>query len=148
MDTARRLFGGDPHWEELRTLIDRAETLAGNTAPDEENIRALGEGWVAEEALAIAVYCALRYPGDFSKGVTAAVNHSGDSDSTGAVTGNILGAWLGCGAIEDKWKRGLELRDVILEIADDLCYGCPLEEYHEDRDPKWLRKYVEGKHHA
>lgn len=148
MDTARQLFGSDPHWGELRTLIDRAEALAGNTASDEENIQALGKGWVAEETLAIAVYCALRYWDDFSKGVTAAVNHSGDSDSTGAVTGNILGAWLGCGAIEDKWKRGLELRDIILEMADDLCYGCQLDEYHVYRDLRWLRKYVEGRYPA
>lgn len=148
MDTVGRLFDGDPHWGELRSLISRAEALAGNAAPDAENIRALGEGWVAEETLAIAVYCTLRYPNDFSKGVIAAVNHSGDSDSTGAVTGNILGAWLGCEAIEDRWKQTLELRDVILEMADDLCYGCPLAEYHEDRDPRWLRKYVEGKYDA
>lgn len=148
MDTAERLFGRDPHWGELQMLISRAQALAGNGSPDEENIRALGQGWVAEETLAIAVYCALRHQDDFSKGVIAAVNHGGDSDSTGAVTGNILGAWLGCGAIEDRWKRGLELRDVVLEMADDLCYGCPLEEYHEDRDPRWLRKYVEGKYDA
>lgn len=148
MNTAQRLFGGDPHWGELRALISRAEALAENSAPDEENIRALGQGWVAEETLAIAVYCALRYQDDFSKGVIAAVNHGGDSDSTGAVTGNILGAWLGYEAIEEKWKRNLELRKVILEMADDLCYGCPLKEYHEDRDPRWLRKYVEGRYHA
>lgn len=148
MDMAERLFGGDPHWGELRALVSRAEELAGSAAPDEENIRALGEGWVAEETLAIAIYCALRYPDDFSKGVTAAVNHGGDSDSTGAVTGNILGVWLGYEAIEDKWKQNLELRDIILEMADDLCYGCPLEEYHENRDPRWLRKYVEGKYDA
>lgn len=95
-----------------------------------------GGGWVAEETLAVAVYCALRYSDDFFKGVIAAVNHSGDSDSTGAVTGNILGAWLGCGAIEDKWKQNLELRSIIPGMADDLCYGCPLEAYHEDRDPR------------
>lgn len=148
MDTAGRLFGRDPHWGELRALIDRAEALAENGAPDEENISALGQGWVAEETLAIAVYCALRYPDDFSKGVIAAVNHGGDSDSTGAVAGNILGAWLGCEAMEDKWKRNLELRDIILEMADDLCCGCPLEEYHEDRDPRWRRKYVEGRYNA
>ncbi len=148
MDKVQRLFGGDPHWGELRALISRAEELVGNAAPDEENIRALGEGWAAEETLAIAIYCALRYPDNFSKGIIAAVNHSGDSDSTGAVTGNILGAWLGCEAIEDRWKQSLELRDVILEMADDLCYGCPLAEYHEDRDPVWLRKYVEGRYHA
>lgn len=148
MGTAERLFGVNPHWGELRTLVSRAEKLAGNAAPNEENIRALGEGWVAEETLAIAVYCALRYRDDFSGGVLAAVNHGGDSDSTGAVTGNILGAWLGCGAIEDRWKRDLELRDIILEMADDLCQGCPLEEGHEDRDPRWLEKYVKGRYPA
>ena len=146
MDMAASLFGQDPHWPELRTLVDRAEELAGNEAADADNIHALGGGWVAEETLAIAIYCALRYSGDFSRGVIAAVNHSGDSDSTGAVTGNILGAWLGCGAIEDKWKQNLELRNIILEMADDLCYGCPLEAYHEDRDPRWLAKYVEGRY--
>lgn len=148
MDTAERLFGGDPHWGGLRALIDKAEELAGNAAPDEENIRALGEGWVAEETLAISIYCALRYPGNFSKGVTATVNHSGDSDSTGAVTGNILGAWLGCGAIEKKWKRDLELRNIIFEMADDLSSGCPLSSQHRGKDLRWTKKYVEGKYDA
>ena len=66
---------------------------------DLDNIHELGEGWVAEETLGISLYCALRHQDDFSAGVIAAVNHSGDSDSTGAVTGNILGALLGYAAI-------------------------------------------------
>lgn len=144
MDTAADLFGQDRHWPELRALVDQAEALAKNDAADPDNIHALGGGWVAEETLAIAIYCALRYPDDFSRGVIAAVNHSGDSDSTGAVTGNILGAWLGCAAIEEKWRQNLELRDVILEMADDLCYGCIMSEYsYYYRDPRWLKKYVE-----
>lgn len=146
MDMAAELFGQDRHWPELRALVDRAEALAENNAADADNIHALGGGWVAEETLAISIYCALRYSNDFSEGIIAAVNHSGDSDSTGAVTGNILGAWLGCGAIEDKWMHTLELRDIILEMADDLCYCCPVDEYHYDRDPRWLRKYVEGRY--
>lgn len=146
MDTAAGLFGRDRHWAELRALVDRAEELAGNDAADADNIHILGGGWVAEETLAISIYCALRYSHDFSKGIIAAVNHSGDSDSTGAVTGNILGAWLGSSAIEEKWTRTLELQSVILEMADDLCYGCPVDEYHYDRDPRWTRKYVEGKY--
>ena len=146
MDTAAKLFDQDRHWPELRALVDQAEALAGNDAADAENIHTLGGGWVAEETLAISIYCALRYSNNFSKGIIAAVNHSGDSDSTGAVTGNILGAWLGCAAIEDKWTCNLELRNIILEMADDLCYGCPLDPYHYDRDPRWLRKYVEGRY--
>lgn len=70
-----------------------------------------------------------RRENDFSSGVIAAVNHKGDSDSTGAVTGNILGALLGYEMIEEKWKRDLELKDVILEMADDLCHGCQMSEY-------------------
>lgn len=146
MDTAERLFGRDRHWGELRTLVDRAEALAENGAADPDNIEELGGGWVAEETLAISVYCALRYQDDFSKGLIAAVNHSGDSDSTGAVTGNILGAWLGCGAIEDRWTHTLELRKVLLEMADDLCCGCPLDASHRSCDPLWVKKYVDGRY--
>lgn len=58
---------------------------------------------------------------DFSKAIIASVNHNGDSDSTGAVTGNILGALLGYDAIDLKWKNDLELIDIILRISDDLC---------------------------
>ena len=107
-----------------------------------ENEHRLGEGWVAEETLAIAIYCALRHPDDFSAGIIAAVNHRGDSDSTGAVTGNILGALLGYDAIDEKWKQDLELRGVILEMADDLYHGCQMEECGRDCDPDWSRKYI------
>lgn len=148
MATVEELFGEDQHWPELRALVDQAEMLAENNADDESNIHALGEGWVAEETLAISTYCALRYSNDFSKGVAAAVNHSGDSDSTGAVTGNILGAWLGCGAIEEKWTRNLELRDVILEMADDLSSGCPSSLRSSEAGARWMKKYVEGRYAA
>lgn len=141
-DTANELFAGDPNLPELDRIIDLAVELSENCDPDLENIHRLGEGWVAEETLGISLYCALRYQNDFSAGVIAAVNHKGDSDSTGAVTGNILGAWLCYSAIEDKWKRDLELADVILEIADDLCHGCQMSEYGSYHDPDWVEKYV------
>ena len=142
-DTVASIYADDAHIKELTDIIDRAVRLSENDRPDLENIHQLGEGWVAEETLAIAVYCALRHQDDFSAGVIAAVNHRGDSDSTGAVTGNILGALLGYEAIEEKWKRDLELSDVILEMAGDLCRGCQMSEYGHYRDPDWERKYME-----
>jgi ADP-ribosylglycohydrolase len=51
----------------------------------------MGGGWVGEEALAIALYCALSAQDDFARAVLLAMNHSGDSDSTGAITGNLVG---------------------------------------------------------
>ena len=79
---------------------------------------------------------------DHSAGIIASVNHKGDSDSTGAVTGNILGALLGYEAIEEKWKKDLELSDVILEMADDLCHGCLMSEYSPYQDEDWEMKYI------
>lgn len=144
-DTVRTLFAGDKHLDELTARIDLAVRLADNQAPDLENIHCLGEGWVAEETLAIAIYCALRHADDFSAGIIAAVNHRGDSDSTGAVTGNILGALLGYDAIDRAWTRDLELRDVILELADDLDRRPETLQDCRNVDRDWVQKYVQGR---
>lgn len=141
-DMMEQLFAGDRHLEELIRIMNLAVELSENAADDLENIHALGEGWVAEETLGISLYCALRYKDDFSAGIIASVNHKGDSDSTGAVTGNILGALLGYSAMEEKWKENLELKDVILEMADDLCHGCQMREYSYYYDPAWECKYI------
>lgn len=120
--TAERLLL-NPHlkWGLLTRIIDLAIELSEiPDADDLDNIHRIGEGWVAEETLGIALYCSLKYPNDFDKGIIAAVNHKGDSDSTGAVTGNILGALLGYDVIDLKWKEKLELKDEILEISDEL----------------------------
>ena len=108
------------HMGEMMDLVDRALALAEGDMSDPEAVRLLGEGWVAEETLAIALYCALRHAGDFEGGIVAGVNHGGDSDSTGAVAGNILGARLGIDAIPDKFQRDLELSELILSLADRL----------------------------
>ena len=109
--------------DEQQTLLDKAVKLAGEDIPDHEAILQIGEGWVAEETLAIAVYCTCKYLDDFEKAVVAAVNHGGDSDSTGAVTGNLMGATVGYEAIPEHFTEDLEMRDVILHVADDLWRG-------------------------
>src|SRR5690606_24902080 len=96
-----------------------AEALATSTLERDIAIAELGQGWVAEEALSISIYCAL-VARDFTEGVTLAVNHDGDSDSTGAIVGNLLGAMYGARAIPSNWLEPLELRDAITELAEDL----------------------------
>ncbi len=88
--------------------------------PSPEVIETLGGGWVGEEALAIGLYCALVAGDDLARGVRLAVNHSGDSDSTGSITGNIMGALLGEGAIPVEWLNRLELHDVVRQMGEDL----------------------------
>jgi len=129
------LFDESQHWAAFAGIMKKAVELAYSNADDFACLQQLGHGCVAEETLAIAVFCALRYQNDFEKAITVSVNHGGDSDSTGAVTGNILGAHLGYDSLPKKYLDHLELKDIILEIADDLCYG-----YITDNEA-WDRKY-------
>lgn len=83
----------------------------------------LGGGWTAESALAIGVYAGLVSRGEFDRGVRIAVNHSGDSDSTGSIAGQILGLQLGVKGIPPRWLEQLELRTEIEAVAEDLAIG-------------------------
>ena len=110
---------------------------------DIQAIHQLGEGWVGDEALAIAVYCALKYSGDIDRTLIAAVNHNGDSDSTGAIAGNIIGAQVGLSGIPAKYTEKLELRELIIEVADDLWADCRIHECGGCSDPVWKAKYLD-----
>jgi ADP-ribosylglycohydrolase len=57
---------------------------------------------------------------DFRERVLLAVNHSGDSDSTGSIAGNLLGLIHGVEGIPQEWPQQLELREVIERMARDL----------------------------
>ena len=124
-------------------LINRAIEYSNSDLNDQEAIRRLGEGWVAEEAFAIAIYSCLKHLNSFEDAVVCAINHDGDSDSTGSVTGNIIGAFLKEDAIPSYYVDNLELKDVICEIADDLSKPIPVSEYSSNNDEYWLSKYVE-----
>ena len=82
-----------------------------------ETIESIGAGWTGDEALAIAIFCALRANKNFEHGIECAVNHSGDSDSTGSITGNIMGAALGDSVIPYLWKQKVELGNIIKRMA-------------------------------
>ncbi len=137
-----KLFPKAKHMKELISLVDKSIALSKEKIRDPDAIRKLGEGWVAEEALAIAIYCSLKYENDFGKAIVTAVKHSGDSDSTGSVVGNILGTHLGIKRIPPKYIEPLELKNIILEIADDLYNDKQLDEYGEMIDEVWIEKYI------
>ena len=115
--------------EYMKMLVKKAFTFAASDLSDNEAVKLIGGGWVGDEALAIALYCAAKHFGDFEKAMIAAVNHAGDSDSTGAITGNILGAAIGYEALPEFYKKDLELHDVIIHVADDLYEG-KVSNYH------------------
>jgi O-acetyl-ADP-ribose deacetylase (regulator of RNase III)/ADP-ribosylglycohydrolase len=144
IEAATRLLCARPEHEECLAsilagceLADRA--LAEERAPSPVELEALGGGWVAEEALAISLCCALSHASDLPSGVLAAVNHTGDSDSTGSITGQILGVVLGEEAIPAPWSEGLELEELVRGVGADLWAGSrPLS---RSPDPGWWRRY-------
>ena len=72
----------------------------------------LGGGWVAEEALSIALYACLTGEG-FEGALRIAVTHSGDSDSTGAIAGNMLGLLYPKQVFRHRWTAQVECRGIV-----------------------------------
>ena len=119
VDLARGELQGREGSTETRAALDRAVEMAACGPGRADCVAELGQGWVAEEALAISVYCALTADG-FRNGVLLAVNHDGDSDSTGAITGNLLGTVGGALGIPADLLDELEGREVIEQLAHDF----------------------------
>ena len=117
--TAGELLKKERHHEETLEALVNAAALAQSNERPEEAIPLIGEGWVAEEALAIGLYCAMKRR-SFRPALLLAVNHRGDSDSTGSICGNLLGAYGGMEVIPNEWILQVEMKDTILSMADRL----------------------------
>ncbi len=113
------LLAGHPGHEETTGALLGALRAVRLGSPGAERVEDLGEGRTADEALAIGVYCAL-VAEDARHGLLLAVNHSGDSDATGSVCGNLLGVQHGETALPPAWVVGLEGRGTLLALADDF----------------------------
>jgi ADP-ribosylglycohydrolase len=108
-------MAASPHDDALTSA--NPATTDGVPDPGMLNQR-LGAGWVGEEALAIAACCALGEPTPRAA-MLAAVNHSGDSDSTASITGNLVGARYGSDAVPGEWLDAVEGADVVAQVAQD-----------------------------
>jgi ADP-ribosylglycohydrolase len=83
-------------------------------------INHIGSGWIGEEAVAMAVYCAVRHADDFAGAVRRAVNIPGDSDSVGCITGGLVAARLGLDFLPREWIERLEQLDQLTDLANRL----------------------------
>lgn len=115
-----RILKNKKNSKETLQAIDKAMEMLSKATPGPGVIEDIGPGWVAQEALAISLYCALVAKENFKKGVLLSVNHSGNSDSTGSITGNILGALCGGDILPENWLINLELKELVEETAGDL----------------------------
>jgi ADP-ribosylglycohydrolase len=94
-------------WDECAAALDTVrQALAGD---DEGDPCALtGAGWIAEEALATALYCFLGRPEEPVQVLSRAAATSGDSDSIACLAGAFAGAWHGMDAWPPAWADRIE----------------------------------------
>lgn len=119
-ETAAVISAASSRGEETAAAIRKALDLArGNRRAHEDAIRELGAGWVGEEALAIGLYAAL-VGGSFAETLAIAANHSGDSDSTASIAGQIYGTQRGVEEMPNDWVRRLDVIEPIYAVIPEL----------------------------
>lgn len=116
----KRIFMDSLEVKVFDDLLQQAILASEKDFDDMEIISRLGEGWVAEETLAIALYCSLKYSNDLKKALRVAVFHDGDSDSTGSVTGQILGTLLGAKKLPQEEIERLDLLEPLMKMIERL----------------------------
>lgn len=130
--------------DEICALVNQAMALAADETVSQTDAMERLRCETGAQVLAGAVYACLACGSDFDSAMIAAVNHSGRSAAVGAITGAVLGARMGAEALPEFYLECLEPAMTLLELADDLYYGCPMEMGSRMFDDDWDRKYRHG----
>ncbi|MEV7521575.1 ADP-ribosylglycohydrolase family protein [Streptomyces sp. NPDC091371] len=137
------LLGARPGHQPVTDALQRALAAVTAAPPGPETVEALADTHGAEDALAVALYCAL-VAEDVPHGLRLAVDHGGDSPATGALCGALLGALHGETALPAAWLADLEGRATLLELADDFALEMtqgPTLHGPAATGPGWLARY-------
>jgi ADP-ribosyl-[dinitrogen reductase] hydrolase len=116
-------------WEILDRLrklapLDRAiDTVAAGSFREKTPPEIRGSGWVVE-SLEAALW-AFSSSSSFAEAVLKAVNLGHDADTTGAVCGQLAGAYFGESGIPKHWKADLARRDLIESALAGLLATSP-----------------------
>ena len=129
IDSGRAALADEPQAEDALDWLDRGIALGQSGALDGEPIDKFGAGWTGDEALAISVACVLAEP-DSNQALLIAANHSGDSDSTGSIVGQLLGAGYGLATFRKDWVERIEAAPLLHRVAADRSSLLP------DGDPR------------
>lgn len=100
-------------WEEVIILFMSTEN------PSVDDIKQIGQGWVAEETLMIALYCVIQAK-SFEECIILAANHDGDTDSTAALAGHLYGLINPNEVMNSKFFSRVNEKDLILDYSNKL----------------------------
>ncbi|GHJ13501.1 MULTISPECIES: ADP-ribosylglycohydrolase family protein [unclassified Micromonospora] len=107
-------------WDDCLRVLGRLEAALARPDDGGDPCRLTGEGWIAEEALATALLCALRHPDEPVAALARGATTAGDSDSIAALAGAFLGAAYGMAAWPAGWSARIEYADQLTALADPL----------------------------
>lgn len=105
-------------WEQ-QPLHPEVDAVAAGSFLEKNPPAIRGTGYVVR-TLEAALW-AFASTGSFEDGALAAVNLGDDSDTTGAVYGQLAGAFYGLSGIPVHWRDRVSRREDILGIAEALC---------------------------
>ncbi len=102
----------------LRDLVPKVAGIARGSFAIKEPPQIRGSGYVIH-TLEAALW-AFHGSEDFRTGALKVVNLGEDADTTGAVYGQIAGAYYGADGIPAEWRTKLAMRELIERRADEL----------------------------
>ncbi|MEV4705562.1 ADP-ribosylglycohydrolase family protein [Actinoplanes sp. NPDC049316] len=105
-------------WAETDAALARVDVALRRGDTGGDPCLVTGEGWIAEEALATALYCYLISPDDPVAVLGRGAASSGDSDSIACLAGAFAGAALGLAAWPAGWDRRIEYADRLRALGD------------------------------
>ncbi|MCM8556016.1 ADP-ribosylglycohydrolase family protein [Streptomyces sp. STCH 565 A] len=104
-------------WDECLATLDRLQEAVRTVSPETDPCLAVGQGWIAEEAMASGLLCFLLFVDEPLTALRRAACTSGDSDSVACLAGAFAGAHLGADAWPTDWADRVEYRGDLLALG-------------------------------
>jgi ADP-ribosyl-[dinitrogen reductase] hydrolase len=110
--------GDHPDFWKENSLDPKIAAIGAGSFQKKEPPEIRGTGYVVD-SLEAALW-AFGRSRSFREGALLAVNLGDDADTTGAIYGQIAGAFYGAEQIPSEWRAKLTMRELITEFADKL----------------------------
>ncbi|MGV9286866.1 ADP-ribosylglycohydrolase family protein [Streptomyces sp. NPDC003719] len=104
-------------WDECLATLERLQHAVRTVSPETDPCLAVGEGWIAEEAMAAGLLCFLLFVDEPLTALRRGACTSGDSDSIACLAGAFAGAHLGADAWPAAWSDRIEYRAGLLDLG-------------------------------
>ncbi len=107
-------------WDDINLSLKKVARAMQQPNHNTDPCVTTGEGWIAEEAFATALYCFLLYPDNPMEAIRRGANSSGDSDSIACIAGAFAGAYHGIDAWQSSWLERIEYKQELQSLCNSL----------------------------